>query len=151
MGGLYGQLSQTKSKLVVTYQNQWNADTYETQFLKNLETDLLNDQQRGFTGHGPHREDLQLLLNDHLAQETASRGEIRTAVLALKLIELKLIESMRNIRPIILLDDVFSELDGKRRHALTDKLESHQTFITTTDADLVLQHLATNHNIIPLS
>jgi DNA replication and repair protein RecF len=150
IGTLYKQLSQTKNKLTLVYQNQWPIDNYETQFLKKLETDFVVDQQRGFTGSGPHREDLQISFDDRLAQETASRGEVRTAVLALKLIELELIKSVRNINPIILLDDVFSELDGKRRHTLTDHLISYQTFITTTDADIVLKHFAERCNIIPL-
>jgi DNA replication and repair protein RecF len=83
--------------------------------------------------------------------ETASRGEARTAILALKIMELKIIEAARGITPLLLLDDVFSELDGKRRHALTDYLASYQTFITTTDADLVLEHFTGKTNVIPLS
>jgi recombinational DNA repair ATPase RecF len=51
---------------------------------------------------------------------------------------------------ISFLDDVFSELDGKRRHALTDYLSPYQTFITTTDADIVLKHFAAKCNVIPL-
>jgi DNA replication and repair protein RecF len=72
-------------------------------------------------------------------------------VLALKIIELKIIEAVRDTAPLLLLDDVFSELDGGRRHALTDYLAPYQTFITTTDADLVIQHFTENTTIIPLS
>jgi DNA replication and repair protein RecF len=109
------------------------------------------DLARGFTGSGPHREDLLVLFGDHPASEVASRGEIRTAVLALKIVELKMIERLREQPPLLLLDDVFSELDGKRRHALTDYLAPYQTFITTTDADAVVGHFTENTNIIPLS
>jgi recombinational DNA repair ATPase RecF len=51
----------------------------------------------------------------------------------------------------LLLDDVFSELDGKRRHALTDFLAPYQTFITTTDADLVVKNFVRKANVIPLN
>jgi DNA replication and repair protein RecF len=150
IGPLYEQLSQTKDRLTLTYQARWPIGSYETHFLKKLETAFSIDQQRGFTGSGPHREDTFVLLGTHMAQETASRGESRTAVLALKIIELELIRAARDIMPILLLDDVFSELDGKRRRALTDYLVRYQTFITTTDADIVLKHFAERCNVIAL-
>ena len=71
-------------------------------------------------------------------------------MLALKIIELKLIEELRGQPPLLLLDDVFSELDGKRRHALTDYLAPYQTFITTTDADAVVGHFTETSTVIPL-
>ncbi len=149
--GLYRKLSGTKTKVSLGYQNRWPVENYETKLLKELETNLELDRARGFTGSGPHREDLVVEFGGHLAQDTASRGEIRTAVLALKILELKILEDLRDAHPLLLLDDVFSELDGRRRHALTDYLASYQTFITTTDADAVLKHLTTvTSNIIPV-
>jgi DNA replication and repair protein RecF len=148
---LYKQLSGTKTKVAVAYTNRWPIDSYESHLLKKLETSQADDQLRGFTSHGPHREDLLVTFDGHPAQETASRGELRTAVLALKVIELGLIKATRGGQsPLLLLDDVFSELDGKRRHALTDYLALYQTFITTTDADLVLQHFTEKCHVIPL-
>ena len=150
IGQLYQDLSHSETNIAITYESRWQPDAYESNFLKKLESDLLLDKQRGFTGSGPHREDLVLLFNGRPSQETASRGEARTAILALKIIELKIIEAARDATPLLLLDDVFSELDGKRRHALTDYLAPYQTFITTTDADLVVQHFTEKSNIIPL-
>jgi DNA replication and repair protein RecF len=149
IGKLYRELSGSKVKVKLVYQSRWQAEGYETKLLKELESSLELDQARGFTGAGPHREDLAVLFNDHPAQDTASRGEIRTAVLALKIIELKIIEEVRETSPLLLLDDVFSELDGKRRHTLTDYLAPYQTFITTTDADAVVGHFTETANIIP--
>jgi DNA replication and repair protein RecF len=149
-GKLYKELSQTKTKTSVTYDNRWPVDSYESRFLKSLEAGLEDDIQRGFTVYGPHREDLVIVFDGHPAQEVASRGEIRTAVLVLKIIELKIIEDIRQTTPLLLLDDVFSELDGKRRHALTDYLAPYQTFITTTDADAVIGHFTEKANVIPL-
>jgi DNA replication and repair protein RecF len=149
---LYKQLSQTKTKVVIAYANSWPIETYESQLLKKLEASQADDRQRGFTGSGPHREDLLVTFDGRPAQEVASRGEIRTAVLALKIIELKTVKAARGGQaPLLLLDDVFSELDGKRRHALTDYLAPYQTFITTTDADIVTKHFTDKTNIIPLS
>lgn len=150
IGSLYGELAQTKDKVTVVYESAWPADVYETSLLRKLESSLELDRLRGYTASGPHREDLAVLFDGRPAAETASRGETRTTVLALKIIELKIIEAARSATPLLLLDDVFSELDGKRRHALTDYLAPYQTFITTTDADLAIQHFTQNCNVIPL-
>jgi DNA replication and repair protein RecF len=147
---LYKELSKTTDTLTIKHKNTWPIENYETQFLKKLEADFVSDQQRGFTSSGPHREDILILFDGRPAQEVASRGEVRTAILALKIIELKTIETSRSVTPLFLLDDVFSELDAKRRHTLTDYLAPYQTFITTTDADLVLKRFAEGCNIIPL-
>ena len=150
IGRLYKQLSKTKTKVVAEYQCTWPPDRYETSLMKKLEHNLELDKARGFTGSGPHREDLQVFFDGRPGSETASRGETRTAVLALKIIELKTIEAARETTPLLLLDDVFSELDGKRRHALTDYLAPYQTFITTTEADIVVKHFTETSHIIPL-
>lgn len=150
IGELYKQLSMTKTKVTVKYQSAWTAESYESSLMKKLESSLDLDKARGFTGSGPHRDDLQLFFDDHPGSETASRGETRTAVLALKIIELKTIEVAREQTPLLLLDDVFSELDGKRRHALTNYLAPYQTFITTTEADIVVKHFTETSHIIPL-
>jgi DNA replication and repair protein RecF len=147
---LYKQLSGTKTKLAVEYASQWAPEAYESNLLKKLENSLELDKARGFTGSGPHREDMVVLFDGHPAQEVASRGEIRTAVLAFKILELKIVEVARGQTPFLLLDDVFSELDGKRRHTLTDYLTRYQTFITTTDADVVLKHFTSSSSVIPL-
>ena len=126
------------------------AANYETALLRRFEQTLERDVMLGYTTAGPHRDDLQVRLNGHLSQESASRGENRTIVLALKIIELQLMASSLDVQsPILLLDDVFSELDGKRRHALTNYLKTYQTFITTTDADVVVKHFTESSNIIP--
>ncbi|HVV25565.1 MAG TPA: DNA replication and repair protein RecF [Candidatus Saccharimonadales bacterium] len=151
LGPLYKKLSGTKTKVGLSYDARFPVENYESRLLKALEAALELDVARGFTGAGPHREDLLVTFGGRPAAETASRGEVRTAVLALKIIELKIIEAARAATPLLLLDDVFSELDGRRRHALTDHLAPYQTFITTTDADTVLGHFTESTNIIPLS
>jgi DNA replication and repair protein RecF len=132
---LYGDLAGKPSQLLLHYVSGLPEHNYETHLLSKLESNLLRDVERGFTGAGPHREDFKVELNGHHMQQTASRGEVRTAVLMLKILELEQIEQARGVRPLLLLDDVFSELDQDRRKALTTYLQVYQTFITTTDAD----------------
>ncbi len=147
---LYQNIAQAKTVVTAAYESQLPFEGYETALLRKLEASLEKDVLRGFTAVGPHRDDLVLRFDNVPASETASRGETRTALLALKVFELGLLENVRGQKPLLLLDDVFSELDGKRRHALTDYLQKYQTFITTTDADLVLHNFAQSTNLIAL-
>ncbi|HJQ09240.1 MAG TPA: DNA replication/repair protein RecF [Candidatus Saccharimonadales bacterium] len=150
MSELYGRLSTGQNDIALAYATQFPVERYETALLHKLESSVELEKLRGFTAAGPHRDDLSVLIDGRPAQETASRGETRTLVLALKILELQLIEELREQPPLLLLDDVFSELDGRRRQALTSFVSSYQTFITTTDADVVVQHFTTS-NIIPLA
>jgi DNA replication and repair protein RecF len=147
----YQGLSHTDATVQFAYESACSLEQYETSLLKALEQNLERDCIIGHTGAGPHRDDMSVVLNGRPAEETASRGETRTIVLMLKIIELRLLTEARGTTPLLLLDDVFSELDGKRRHALTTYLQPYQTFITTTDADVVLKHFTDSCNIIPLS
>jgi DNA replication and repair protein RecF len=147
----YQGLSNAKATVSFVYDSACSKDQYETSLLRALEKNLERDCLLGFTSAGPHRDDMRVVLNGRPAEETASRGETRTVVLMLKIIELQLLAEARSTTPLLLLDDVFSELDGKRRHALTTYLQSYQTFITTTDADLVVKHFTDACNIIALA
>jgi DNA replication and repair protein RecF len=147
----YSKISQKKSEVEVFYDSQFPTEAYASNLLHKLEASTQADFDRGFTAYGPHREDIIFYLNGQLVSETASRGEMRTLVLALKVYELELIEETRNQRPIFLLDDVFSELDGARRHALVRFLKDYQTIITTTDADAIIEHFTSESKIIPLA
>lgn len=149
MTELYGGLSGSPNTIALTYQAQFLLEEYESALLRKLETGTDLDLLRGFTAHGPHRDDLTVSIDGHVVQESASRGETRSLVLSLKMLELQLLEEARSTRPLLLLDDVFSELDGKRRQALTRFVADHQTFITTTDADMVVQHFSSS-TIIPV-
>lgn len=147
---LYQELSGSTAPVTVAYMSGCQADQYSSDMLHKLEQSTRQDFERGFTTYGPHRDDMQITLKEKLLHEAASRGETRTMLLALKIIEMRIIEETRGKKPILLLDDVFSELDGARRKALTEALQDHQTFITTTDADVVVEHFLGNCNVIPI-
>lgn len=147
---IYSEISLADTKVTLAYHPKFSLEHYESHLLSKLESHLPEDFARGFTTYGPHREDFVVTFNERRADESASRGETRTALLALKIIELQLLETVRGETPMLLLDDVFSELDGARRRALTGFLQRYQTFLTTTDADVVVKHF-TDSTIIPLS
>ena len=147
---LYSSLADKTSTIDLTYQTKFSHGHYASSLLKSLEQTFELDVMRGFTGNGPHREDMLVYINGHPSASSASRGETRTAVLMLKVMELTLMEQARQEKPLLLLDDVFSELDGARRQALTSYLQDYQTFITTTDADVVVHYFIDKCAIIPL-
>jgi DNA replication and repair protein RecF len=147
---IYKNLSGTKTRFELKYQTTLQ-EGYESNFLRELEVNTKSDHKKGFTTTGPHRDDLIVLFSDHPVQEIASRGEVRTGVLTLKISELQLIRDVKNQTPLLLLDDVYSELDGKHRHSLTDYIcNNYQVFITTTDTDDALRHIGKGHKIIQI-
>ncbi len=147
----YASISKTKTPIRVLYSSKIGSEQYSSQLLQKLENNIAHDVARGFTAHGPHRDDMQILLDGHPIQDSASRGEVRTLMLALKMVELGIIEKHYGQKAIFLLDDVFSELDATRRKALTTIMSGHQTFITTTDADVVAKSLETKCRTIKTS
>jgi DNA replication and repair protein RecF len=148
----YSRIAGRRSKLEVRYDCQFPAQNYASRMLSKLEKNIDLDFNRGFTSSGPHREDILFYLGGQPAGATASRGEARSLLLALKVFELGLIEKTRGQPPIFLLDDVFSELDGRRRRSLVDSLAGRQTIITTTDAEAVLEYFARgNQKLISLN
>src|SRR5579884_1270160 len=132
----YKIISGTKDVARLIYKHTWPIETYESSFFKSLEKSIETDKNRGFTTTGPHREDINLLINDRNVQTKASRGEARSLLFTLKIVELKTLEEALNKKPILLLDDIFSELDVNRRTNLTKEINNYQVFITTTNADI---------------
>lgn len=100
--------------------------------LQELHNALEHDRYMGSTSVGPHRHDMIVKFNQLPAVSTASRGENRTIILALKFLEVEIIEQLTGQKPLILLDDVFSELDAERQKALSETIRSHQIVMTST-------------------
>jgi DNA replication and repair protein RecF len=146
----YSKIARRNSKIEIFYDVLFPLEHYASKLLTKLDASTKLDLERGFTAYGPHREDIIFYLNEQPMSQTASRGETRSLVLALKIFELELIEKARAQKPIFLLDDVFSELDGARRQALVAYLKNYQTIITTTDADAIVEHFTDASKIIPL-
>ncbi len=105
----------------------------EEDLAETLEKHRWVDMNRGAATHGPHREDLSLSLNDREMKLYASQGQVRTAALAMKLAQLLLFREETGEMPVLLLDDVMSELDMNRRVRLLREIDGAQTFVTCTD------------------
>ena len=110
-----------------------SRETIERLYLERLRRSRDDDIFRGSTSSGPHRDDLQLSLNGVEARLFSSQGQQRSIVLSLKIAELMLLTEMTGETPILLLDDVMSELDQSRRSKLMEVIQGHQVFLTCTD------------------
>ena len=120
----------------VAYRPRSDATT-EEDFTAELAERLDGDLERGYTGHGPHRDDLILKRHGRELKTYGSQGQQRLGLLALLLAERQVIAQRRDSAPVMLLDDVMSELDANRRQALVDLLHGTdgQAVITATDLD----------------
>ena len=131
----YGKISNSGSeKMSIRYSSCVDEesdirDSLRKHYRENRERDILY----GSTSVGIHREDIIFYLNGYEMKTFASQGQIRTAALALKLCQIDIFEEMTGEKPVLLLDDVMSELDMNRRNQLIDKISTVQTFITCTE------------------
>jgi len=132
ISGIYSDLADEESEIKISYITKNNPENYSDSLLKGLEKNINLDKMTGFTSLGIHRDDFNFSINKRDANTSASRGENRTLLLSLKIIETKLVEKARDYPPILLLDDVFSELDTERQTKLVDFLYEKQVIITTT-------------------
>ncbi len=131
LGDVYSAIAGSVQSLQLIYLPSYDQGVFDSsQFVQTLAAHLSDDSARGFTTVGPHRDDVGVLLAGKSAKQTASRGEVRSIVLALKQVEAELLEEITNMKPIVLLDDVLSELDEKRQQKIIPA--SYQTIITTT-------------------
>jgi len=128
-----------------------NIDQMKTLFKNALEESFEKEIARGQSVIGPHRDDLTFLINGREAKSFASQGQQRSIVLALKLSELKVIENRKGEIPVLLLDDVFAELDENRQDFLLHNLPPNiQTFLTTTHISDIQKELLENAKVIKI-
>ena len=128
---IHGRLSGGRETLILSYEPDTLAEELGNKLKKCRERDL----KLGQTGAGPHRDDLMFSIHDTDIRRFGSQGQQRTAALSLKLAELALVKESISETPILLLDDVLSELDSKRQNFLLNSIHDIQTIITCTGLD----------------
>lgn len=127
-------ISSSKDDLEIEYVGAkgTSAEEIKAELLKSLKFNLERDIELGYTSVGPHRDDIYFGLNGKDARNFASQGQQRSIVLALKFAELEIFEKELGEEPVLVLDDVFSELDTTRQRRLYEKMSKYQTIITGT-------------------
>ncbi|MBE6154763.1 MAG: DNA replication/repair protein RecF [Firmicutes bacterium] len=130
-----------KGPLSINYKSEYKGKTKE-QLLSMYEKNISREIIMGKTLFGPHHDDIEFITNKEIVKEYSSIGEQKNSVIAFKLAEIKNIEDKLNKKPILILDDLFSELDQEKiNNILTLIDDDMQTFITTTEIDKVDQKL----------
>jgi DNA replication and repair protein RecF len=134
----HSNISSSTEELQIKYAShipleQNSPDKVQQAFFDKLQQRTIAELHRGTTLVGPHRDEVELSINQTPARQYGSQGQQRTLVLALKLAELQLIEEVVGEPPLLLLDDVLAELDLSRQNQLLDTIQDRfQTLITTT-------------------
>lgn len=128
---IHFRLSGGREHLRITYVPNVEKEVFEDTVKKNREVDL----SRKMTLSGPHRDDLCFYVNDINIHKFGSQGQQRTAALSLKMAEIELVKNFIKDTPVLLLDDVLSELDSNRQNELLNSISNIQTFITCTGLD----------------
>lgn len=137
--GFYQSISNKNEKIEIEYESKiikTNGTLDREGISKMYKDELFNrterDIRQALTTAGPHRDDMQFFINGKEISHTASRGEFRTLLLAIKLAEIEYIRQETGKNPVLLLDDVFSELDKTRQEHLFNSIKGCQTIITST-------------------
>ncbi|MBQ3084261.1 MAG: DNA replication/repair protein RecF [Clostridia bacterium] len=136
--GFYSEISQGKEKLKLIYLNQFTKDAvseeeYKALFLSRLQKLREQDIAMGQTVSGIHKDDILILLSGKNMKFFASQGQIRSAVLAMKLAEAECILQKSGHQPVLLLDDILSELDAGRQKFIFKRMEGRQTVLSTCE------------------
>lgn len=129
MTPIYQNIANNKDTCDIKYLGL-NCD--ENEYLQKLEQNFERDRYLGYTSFGIHRDDYEFTFNNKKADGSASRGENRSMILALKFIEAQILEQEIGKPPVVLLDDIFSELDEMRQKHLISNFKDYQMIITST-------------------
>lgn len=131
IGSIHNKLSGEKEELIVKYEPDVTIEEFENRMKENQEKDI----HYKMTQSGPHRDDFSFIVNGIDIRKFGSQGQQRTAALSLKLSEIELVKKMTKDTPVLLLDDVLSELDSSRQNYLLNSIGEIQTIITCTGLD----------------
>jgi DNA replication and repair protein RecF len=132
---IHNEITEGREKLELFYETSISGrpEDMEKLFIDELKENRKGDLLRGSTRAGPHRDDIKIIIDGIDVRNYGSQGQQRTAALSLKLAEIKIIENDKKESPVLLLDDVLSELDEKRQEYLLKSLSDIQLFITTAE------------------
>ena len=136
----HAYLSEGSETLLISSGKKYKGDEKEiaARLYSELEANYERDIRLGFTASGPHRDDIDVEINGVDAKSFASQGQTRTAALAIKLAEVEIFRELSGEYPVLVLDDVMSELDLPRRKKLLERTQGLQVILTCTHTERVL-------------
>lgn len=133
---IHFKLSGEKEHLFIDYEPDTDEESFEKKLIINRE----RDYRMKTTTVGPHRDDLIFLIENVDIRKYGSQGQQRTAALSMKLAEIELVRNVIDDTPVLLLDDVLSELDSSRQNDLLDSIHDIQTLLTCTGLEEFISH-----------
>lgn len=142
-GGIHGSITEGRESLTLKYNPSAEIENFDEKLKKNRERDIYY----GTTMTGPHKDDILFFINGVNVRDYGSQGQQRTACLAVKMAEIDLIKQHKNVNPVLLLDDVLSELDKTRQNYLINSIREVQTVITCPVLDKALMTMGEKSKI----
>ena len=140
---IHNNITNNTENLTIEYKKSLKAEEYYDKLVSSRDKDIYY----GNTSYGIHKDDIQFFINNVNARDYGSQGQQRTVCLSLKLAEIDIVKNKTNSEPILLLDDVLSELDSQRQNFIVNNINSVQTIITSTGNDSVISDINNNANI----
>jgi DNA replication and repair protein RecF len=133
---IHDRLTGGREQILISYEPDCKPEELESALSASREKDMKNKM----TSRGPHRDDILFLVNGVDIRRFGSQGQQRSAALSLKLSEIEMIRKSAGDTPVLLLDDVLSELDSRRQNHLLESIQNIQTIITCTGLDDFVNH-----------
>ncbi|MBP5684666.1 MAG: DNA replication/repair protein RecF [Bacilli bacterium] len=155
IGDIFSKIANLK-ELKIVYDNSFDLDDYDEELIKERMKDKFDHHYNqelmlGNTLYGPHRDDIKFMLNDMDMKLYASQGQQRLALISFKIAELYLFKKVLGSFPVLLLDDIFSEIDIKKRNKIIKYIDKDiQTIITTTDINDIEDKLLENAKLFKI-
>lgn len=152
----HSYISDEREELVLKYESSIDLKSQDEKdikqcYINSLERVMQREIERELSLIGPHRDDISFKLNDLELKKYGSQGQKRTAVLSLKIAEIEIMKNNTGRSPILLLDDVMSELDKKRQQALLSYISGIQTFITCVDSESFKEFKGSNNCVFNIA
>ena len=146
---IYSDITQNKELLSINYKPSFNFNNYEKELENSIKEELIKKQ----SVIGIHRDDVVFYINNNNIKSFASQGQQRSVILSIKIAELEYLKKYHNYFPVLLLDDVFSELDEKRKNMLINilKINNIQSFITLANKEIIKDQRSDEDNIIKIN
>lgn len=140
---IHNKITGGRECLEIIYKPSVNPDELEKKIIKNTEKDIFY----GTTNAGPHKDDLSFIINGYDVRDYGSQGQQRCSALSSKLAEIEIIKKEKNTEPVLLLDDVLSELDQKRQSFLLESIKDIQVIITCTGIEDIIKNKVSDADV----
>ncbi len=147
---IHKEFTSSKEDLMVTYKSFYDGELTEDILLKLLNDSFERDRRKGYSQVGVHLDDISFEINGREVKKFGSQGQVRVASISVFFALIDYIEMRTEIKPIVLLDDAFSELDANRQNNIIEYTKKYQTIITATNAEFLNKEHLLDANVIEI-